>query len=77
MTTFQDLQAQHEALLNRHEAPADPTQFWADVQSFIDRVRNDAYFFWVNNQRLPERSNNQFTVESQGCQPVRDRKSVV
>ena len=31
---------------------------------------NDAYIFWVNGQRLPEASNNQFTVESQGCQPV-------
>jgi hypothetical protein len=31
---------------------------------------NDAYIFWVNNQRLPEISNHQFTVESQGCQPV-------
>jgi hypothetical protein len=42
MTTFQDLQAEHEALLNRHEAPADPAQFWSDVQRFIDRVRVDA-----------------------------------
>jgi hypothetical protein len=42
MTTFQDLQSEHEALLNRHEAPADPAQFWADVQRFIDRVRVDA-----------------------------------
>ena len=31
---------------------------------------NNAYIFWVNGQRLPEISNNQFTVESQGCQPV-------
>ena len=31
---------------------------------------NDEYIFWVNGQRLPEASNNQFTVESQGCQPV-------
>jgi hypothetical protein len=38
MTTFQDLQAEHETLLNRHEAPADPAQFWADVQHYIDRV---------------------------------------
>lgn len=38
MTTFQDLQAEHEALLNRQEAPADPEQFWADVQHYIDRV---------------------------------------
>lgn len=42
MTTFQDLQTEHEALLNRHEAPADPAQFWTDVQHFIDRVRVDA-----------------------------------
>ncbi len=42
MTTFQDLQTEHEALLNRHEAPTDPAQFWADVQHFIDRVRVDA-----------------------------------
>jgi hypothetical protein len=42
MTTFQDLQAEHEALLNRHEAPADPAQFWADVQHFIDRIRIEA-----------------------------------
>ncbi|HTP11574.1 MAG TPA: hypothetical protein VMP08_25145, partial [Anaerolineae bacterium] len=39
MTTFQDLQAEHEALLNRHEAPTDPEQFWADVQHFIEHVR--------------------------------------
>ena len=51
MTTFQDLQAQHEALLNRHEAPADPTQFWADVQSFIDRVRNDAEYISAPRER--------------------------
>jgi hypothetical protein len=31
---------------------------------------NNEYIFWVNGQRLPEASNNQFTVESQGCQPV-------
>jgi hypothetical protein len=31
---------------------------------------NDAYIFWVNGQRLPDASNNQFTVESQGCQPI-------
>ena len=31
---------------------------------------NNAYIFWVNGQRLPEASNNQFTAESQGCQPV-------
>ena len=42
MTTFQDLQAQHEALLKRQAAPDDPAQFWADVQSFIDRVRSNA-----------------------------------
>jgi hypothetical protein len=42
MTTFQDLQAEHEALLKRHETPADPAQFWADVQHFIERVRIDA-----------------------------------
>ncbi len=42
MTTFQDLQADHEALLNRHEAPADPAQFWTDVLHYIDRVRVEA-----------------------------------
>ncbi len=31
---------------------------------------NDEYIFWVNGQRLPDTSKNQFTVESQGCQPV-------
>ncbi len=31
---------------------------------------NDEYIFWVNGQRLPDASNNQFTVESQGCEPV-------
>jgi hypothetical protein len=51
MTTFQDLQAEHEALLNRHEAPADPAQFWADVQSFIDRVRNDAQYISAPRER--------------------------
>jgi hypothetical protein len=39
MTTLQDLQAEHEALLKRQEAPDDPAQFWADVQTFIDRAR--------------------------------------
>jgi hypothetical protein len=51
MTTFQDLQAEHETLLNRHEAPADPTQFWADVQTFIDRVRNDAQYISAPRER--------------------------
>jgi hypothetical protein len=31
---------------------------------------NGEYIFWVNGQRLPEASSNQFTLESQGCQPV-------
>ena len=31
---------------------------------------NDEYIFWVNGQRLPEASNNQFTIESLGCQPA-------
>jgi hypothetical protein len=31
---------------------------------------NGEYIFWANGQRLPETSNNEFTVESQGCQPI-------
>jgi len=31
---------------------------------------NGEYIFWVNGQRLPDVSSNQFTVESQGCQPI-------
>lgn len=42
MTTFQDLQAEHEALLKRHEASEDTEQFWTDVQHFIDHVRSAA-----------------------------------
>jgi hypothetical protein len=51
MTTFQELQAQHEALLNRHEAPADPEKFWTDVQSYIDRVRDDAQYISAPRER--------------------------
>ena len=39
MTTFQDLQAEHEALLKRHAASENTDQFWADVQHFIEQVR--------------------------------------
>jgi hypothetical protein len=38
MTTFQDLQAEHEALLNRRDAPADAAQFITDVQHYINRI---------------------------------------
>ena len=38
MTTFQDLQAGHEALLNRRDAPADAAQFITDVQHYINRI---------------------------------------
>ena len=31
---------------------------------------NGQYIFWVNGHRLPDVSNNQFIVESFGCQPV-------
>ncbi len=31
---------------------------------------NGEYIFWVNGQRLPDVGSNQFTVESQGCQPI-------
>jgi len=51
MTTFQDLQAEHEALLKRQEAPEDPAQFWTDVQSFIDRVCNDAQYISAPRER--------------------------
>jgi hypothetical protein len=51
MTTFQDLQAEHETLLKRHEAPDDPTQFWVAVQSFIDRVRSDAEYISAPRER--------------------------
>jgi hypothetical protein len=51
MTTFQDLQAEHEALLNRHEAPADPAQFWADVQHFIDHIRIEAQYISAPRER--------------------------
>jgi hypothetical protein len=51
MTTFQDLQAEHEALLKRQAAPDDPAQFWIDVQSFIDRVCNDAQYISAPRER--------------------------
>jgi hypothetical protein len=51
MTAFQDLQAGHEALLKRQAAPDDPAQFWTDVQSFIDRVRNDAQYISAPRER--------------------------
>ena len=38
MTIFQDLQAEHEALLNQREAPSDPAQFITEVRRYIDRV---------------------------------------
>jgi hypothetical protein len=30
---------------------------------------NDSYIFWVNGTRLPDASDNQFTVEGKGCEP--------
>jgi hypothetical protein len=51
MTTFQDLQTEHETLLKRQEAPDDPAQFWIDVQSFIDRIRNDAQYISAPRER--------------------------
>ena len=57
-----------------HVVTAGPSPF--NPNTWVARIElsatggNDEYIFWINGQRLPEASNNQFTVESQGCQPV-------
>ena len=50
-------------------SPFNPT-IWVARIELSATGGNDEYIFWVNGQRLPEASNNEFTVESQGCQPV-------
>ncbi len=60
--------------LTVHEVTSGPSPFNSNIWVVRFEISatggNGAYIFWVNGQRLPEQSNNQFTVESQGCQPV-------
>jgi hypothetical protein len=63
-----------ELTLSWRVVTAGPSPFsaitWVVRIELIATGGNGEYIFWINGQRLPEASNNQFTVESQGCQPV-------
>jgi hypothetical protein len=50
-------------------SPFNPN-IWAAKIELSAAGGNGEYIFWANGQRLPDVSDNQFTVESQGCQPV-------
>ncbi len=50
-------------------SPFFPAIWVARVQLLADGG-NGEYIFWANGQRLPETNRDQFTVESQGCQPI-------
>jgi hypothetical protein len=49
-------------------SPFDPNA-WAVRIQLSATGGNGAYIFWVNGVRLPDISENQFTVEGKGCEP--------
>jgi hypothetical protein len=60
--------------LQWHVVTAGPSPFNSNVWTARLELNatggNGQYIFWVNNQRLPDTSPNQFTVESSACDLV-------
>jgi hypothetical protein len=55
-------------ILTTGPSPFDPN-VWATRLQLSATGGNGTYIFWVNGVRLPDVSDNQFTVEGTGCEP--------
>jgi hypothetical protein len=58
------------AIVTQGPSPFDPKTWVARIK-LSGQGGNGAYIYWVDGQRLPDASDGEFTVESQGCQAKR------
>jgi hypothetical protein len=58
------------AIVTQGPSPFDPNTWVARIK-LSGQGGNGAYIYWVDGQRLPDASDGEFTIESQGCQAKR------